>query len=234
MVTFITWLWKGWRPIYFAAHVNRLQKMLAERMTGAWELVCITDDERGIDCETFPLWTTPRAKIPARTEVGRDVVPDCFTRLRMFEPGVGRYFGKRVVSIDLDCVILRDLAPLFDNDHDFIASRGYRSHICGSMWQLRTGTNGHVWRSYDPLESPRLIAATTYKGRKLSGSDQAWMSLCMPTAPVWGETDGVYQFIEMRPQRIVPKDARIVFFAGKTKPWQRDCQMICPALYTPC
>lgn len=233
MTTFVCWLWKGWRPIYDARHVNRLHAMLAKYMTGPWRLVCITDDSRGIDCEVFPLWTVPRAKIPGRTAVGKEIIPDCFTRLRMFDPAVGKYFGERFVSIDLDCVILADLTPLFENDYDFIAAKGYRSHLCGSMWQLRVGSNEGVWHSYDPIESPKIIAASTYKNWKLSGSDQAWMSLCLPEAPLWTEAEGVYQFMEMRPQRIVPKNARVVFFAGSIKPWDKDCAMICPKLYTP-
>lgn len=232
MVNFVCWLWAGWRPVYSAAHVNRLHAMLAKHMTGPWSLTCITDDERGIDCETFPLWTVPRAKIPGRTDVGAKVVPDCFTRLRIFDPALGKYFGDRFVSIDLDCVILKDLAPLFD-DLDFIAAKGYRSHLCGSMWQLRVGQHIPVWDSYDPVESPKQIAAATHGKHKLSGSDQAWMSLQMPNAPLWTEADGVYQFMEMRPQRIVPENARIVFFAGSIKPWDADCKMICPKLHTP-
>lgn len=238
MVTFVCWLWQGWRPIYTAAHVNRLHAMLAKHMTGKWRLICVTDDDRGIDCETFPLWITPRAKIPGRTDVGHKVVPDCFTRLRMFDPKIGDYFASRIVSIDLDCVILQDLAPLFENDYDFVASKGYRSHLCGSMWQLRVGTNAHVWDSYDPIASPKQISQTRYvdaRGRDwpLSGSDQAWMSLQMPDAVLWGEDLGVYQFMELTPQRIVPENARIVFFAGKNKPWDVDMRMICPKLYTP-
>lgn len=238
MVTFVCWLWKGFRPVYTAAHVNRLHAMLAKHMTGPWKLVCITDDERGIDCEVFPLWTLPRAKIPHRTDVGKKIVPDCFTRLRMFEPNVGRLFGERIVSVDLDCTILADLAPLFDNDSDFKASRGYRSHICGSMWQLRAGTHAHVWQHYDPIKSPKIIAAATHTDDKnriwpLSGSDQAWMSLRMPHAPLWTEADGVYQFMEMKPQRNVPANARVVFFAGRIKPWDLECRWMCPTLYTP-
>lgn len=238
MVSFVCWLWKGWRPIYTAAHVNRLHAMLAKHMSGDWKLTCITDDARGIDCETFPLWILPRAKIPHRTDVGAKVVPDCYSRLRMFESATGKYFGERFVSIDLDCVILQDLAPLFDNDYDFVASKGYRSRVCGSMWQLRAGAHAHVWDSYDPVKSPKIIAATTHTDAQdriwpLSGSDQAWMSLRMPHAPLWTEADGVYQFMELKPQRIVPENARVVFFAGKNKPWDPDMRGFCPALYAP-
>lgn len=239
MVTFVTWLWQGWRPVYNAGHVNRLHRMLQQHMTGDWRLVCITDDDRGIECETFPLWTMPRAKIPGRTDVGKTVVPDCFTRLRLFDPKIGRLFGDVLVSIDLDCTILADLAPLFiEHSYDFVASQGYRSHLCGSMWQLRPGAHREVWDTYDPVESPKRISQTTHIDRfgrewPLSGSDQAWMSLCMPEAPLWTEAMGVHQFIELKPQDKVPVDARVIFFAGKTKPWSRDCQMICPGAYLP-
>ena len=232
MLTFVCWLWKGWRPVYGPEHVNSLNRQLKKHMSVPHRLVCITDDDTGIECETFPLWTMPRAKIPGRLDLAsQGVIPDCFIRLKMFDPKIGKLFGPRIVSIDMDCVILDDLAPLFDNDYDFAAAKGYRSYLCGSLWQLRTGTNEDVWRGYDPVESPKIIAGTTHGGRPISGSDQAWMSICMPDAPLWGEAEGVYQFMELRPQRRVPKNARVVFFAGAINPWDVTCRMINRDLY---
>lgn len=231
----VCWLWKGWRDIYSAKHVNRLAAQLDQRMRSEYRLICITDDPKGIECETFPLWTMPPARIPrAHTRTfGDPPIPDCYTRLRMFDPRIGRWFGERVLSMDLDCVILDDLTPLFREECDFKAAKGYKSHLCGSMWWLKIGTHADVWDDYHPVETPKLIDGIEVRpGVSLSGSDQAWMSLKIPAAPLWTEDDGVYQFMELKPQRIIPANARIVYFAGSIKPWDRECQMISPALYS--
>lgn len=232
--TFVSWLWHGWRPVYDYRHVNRLKRMLEAKMSIPFRMVCLTDDSRGIECETRPLWAVPRVNLPDRK-------PNCFVRLPLFAPRVAEEFGDLIVSIDLDCAILQDLAPLL-TEEKFKAARGYRSHLCGSMWQLRAGhPHADVLWDFDPVESVRLIASKTHvhpirgSTHKLSGSDQAWMSIKIPNAPLWTEDDGVYQYLEMKPQqkRNPPKNARVVFFAGSAKPWDRMVQMERSPLYDP-
>lgn len=229
--TILLWKWRGWNAVYTAEHVNRMVRMLERVMTVPYRPVCITDDPTGVYCETFPLWEPPPVRIPAAwpvTPAGR-VVPNCFTRLRVFDPGVGAWLGERLLSVDLDAVILDDLAPLLTDD-TFRAARGMHSALCGTLWQLRTGAHPEVWCDFDPVQSPKQIAETEYNGRTISGSDQAWLSIKLPYAPTWGEGDGVYWFKSLKP-KLIPKNARYVYFAGNIKPWDRTCQMINPRLY---
>lgn len=229
-ITIVTWLWKGWRAVYTAEHVNRLHRMLKRHMTGEWTLVCVTDMPEGIECETFPLWEIAEP-------VGLDrKAPNCFRRLKMFDPEMAYFFGPRVLSIDLDCNIYRDLRPLLTWDGFKIAT-GRHSRHNGSLWQLAIGTHPEIWTDYDPIETPKLIASTMYGNRVISGSDQAWLSIKLPAAPRWTEADGVWQrmhlgiigrSVDIRP----PKGTRVLFFAGSIKPWDEKCEIEWPHMYS--
>jgi hypothetical protein len=223
-LTALTFLWRGWRPVYRASHVNAWARQVRAFLPSADRIVCITDMPRGItECETFPLWTLRGL----RTMGARR--PNCFARLPLFDPQVGARFGERIVQIDLDSTVRAPLKPLI-TDHDFRAVRGECAPLNGSMWMLRTGTHAHVWRDFDPKTSPMAIWRHEHNGRRIIGSDQAWMSMKIPDAATWGPEDGVLQFM-----RITSDDdaaeSRIVFFAGGDKPWSDECRRRTPALH---
>lgn len=226
-VTFITWLWQGWRAIYDHRHVNRLHAQMKRHMSGDWRLVCVTDNPLFIDCETYPLWPMPHAHISPSSKGPR---PNCYVRLRLFDPDFAPELGNLMVSIDLDTTVYRDLAPLISPE-PFKITRNevpQNSKYCGTLWQLRRGAHPEVWHQYDPVETPKL----TYETLGLHGSDQTWFSHMIPNAPTWGPADGVYWNKRTRADK-VPPNARMVYFAGSIKPWDQDCQLKTPALYTP-
>lgn len=222
-LNFVTWLWKGWRNIYTAAHVERLQRMLAETTTGPWTLTCITDQPAGMPCPTIPLWEIAE---PVGLEAK---APNCFRRLKCFDPAMKSVLGSSIISIDLDCNIYRDLRPLLDTAERFKCANGHHSYLNGSLWKLDIGYRSDVWFDYDPVKTPEIIRNTRYGKRTISGSDQAWMSIKMPGAPRWTESNGVYQRMHLQ-KRNLPPNARILFFAGKIKPWDSDCE---PQHYRP-
>jgi hypothetical protein len=224
-VTIVTWLWKGWRPIYTAEHVNRLHRMLKRYMTGEWHLVCITDMPEGIECETFPLW-----EIPEPVGLKKGTSPNCFRRLKMFDEEMAYWFGPKVLSIDLDCNIYRDLRPLLTHD-GFKCASGRHSYFNGSLWQVTPGAYPEVWRDYDPVETPRIIANTMHGNRVISGSDQAWLSIKLKHCPRWTEVDGVFQRMHM-PLGRLEKSTRVLFFAGVVKPWEDRCKEQWPNFYS--
>ncbi len=219
--TILLWKWRGWRNEYTSEHVNRMLRMLAKHMSIPYDVVCVTDDGRDIDCESVPLPGLPLEGIAG---------PNCYHRLGVFDSRWSDQFGSKVLSLDLDSVILGDLAPLLTDD-GFKAARGYHSHVCGTLFQLRPGYREDVYHDFDPIESPKVIADTRYGYGPLSGSDQAWMSLKMPSAPTWDEADGVYWFKAMKPQRTIPANARVIYFAGNIKPWSKDLKLINHPLY---
>ena len=217
MITIVTFLWRnGWRPVYGPKHVNVLDKMLKKHMKTPYRFVCITDDSTDINCETFPIWDIPI--------VNQAKPQNCYVRLKLFEPEtqakLGVFSGDHILSIDLDCVIMNDLSPLM-LDKDFIGVRGVAAPINGSMWLLKAGTNRHVWDKWNPETSPDMIANAKHNGKRITGSDQAWMSMNIPNPETWGPEHGVYQYQRLPVNYL--KNVKVIFFAGNTKPWSPDC-----------
>lgn len=258
-VEVVCWLWNGWRPgEYNYRHVNRLYRMLQKHMTGSWGLTCICEDPTGIECRTFPLWipppilaqetiysalepvvrkkfksTSPTIQYDEAPGIVRQVkvIPNCFTRLRIFDPRVGSWIGKLLLSIDIDVNVVADLRPLLTAD-GFKGARGRHSPILGGLWQLRVGAHPEIWTDFDPLKSPALIAGTQYEGHRLSGSDQGWLSIKLPGCPAWTTEDGIYDHLHIMKKR-PPENARVIQTWGSTKPWLPDTRLCYPFLYDP-
>ncbi len=228
MLRVVCWKWKpaaGYRSTFGPETVNTLKRMVARHYAGAHELVCITDDAEGIDADVrvIPLWED-FAKVPSPHGPGN---PSCYRRLKAFSKEAAQLIGERFVSIDLDCVIVGDLAPVWDRVEDFViwGDTSPRTPYNGSMFLLRAGTRAKVWEGFDPLRSPAIAKAKGYWG-----SDQAWIGAALgPDEPRWGRADGVYSFRndlqnQYAPARPLPDDARVVFFHGKHDPWDHDVQ----------
>lgn len=198
--------------------------MLKEHMSEPYRLVCITDHPEGItECETYPLWDFPRV---TQGTIRRSW--DAYRRLRLFDPEVGRLFGERIVSTDLDVLFTADPSPLFTDDFKGVA--GDVSHINASLYTLKVGTNRHVWDTFDPETAAILIQGAKHNGRHLIGSDQAWMSIQMPDAPLWDGRDGVWTSHRLLQMGKLPFFIRFVAFPGNLKPWDEAMKRKFPAL----
>ena len=222
MLTFVCFKWqkptKGFVlpaaiSAYTAEHVNTLQRMLQRHYHKPHRLICVTDDPRNIECETIPLWDKCK------------YLGGCFNRLYTFSPEMKHLFGSRFVCIDLDCVIVNDVTPLFDYDDEFIINsynpvklEGYPDqHYNGALYMMKAGARRKVWDAFDPVESVRLVQNSP---ELCIGSDQAWIRLCLGKGePRWGNHDGVWEFRQVTDT--LPENARIVFFAGARDPSQR-------------
>lgn len=232
MLTFCLWLWHGWRPVYTADHVNAMARMLREHVSTPHRIVCITDMPDGItECETYPLW-------PDVVNMEGQRRPNCWRRLRLFDPTIGPLIaggpGARIVSIDIDCVILGDITDLFERDADLVIAEGHFARFNGSMWMLRAGTNEHVWTSFDSEKSPaqaRMARNPNRPGARMIGSDQAWLSIQTPNAATWGRADGVMSYARHSVAYRKAREARLWFFAGGIKPWSKQTAMVLPTAY---
>ena len=216
MITVVCWKWQqsNYRSKFTAEHVNVLQQMVEKHLNLPHRFVCITDDPKGIDCETMPLWNEPQVNLPE----GR---PNCYRRLRAFAPDAAEWLGERILSIDLDTVIVDDITPLVDRDDDFViwGDTARNTHYNGGFWLLRAGTRSRVWTEFTP-DAPRLT-------RTMVGSDQAWISHTLgPGESMWGEADGVYSYRNHLKEGALPlpPNARIVFMHGKFDPWDQLAQ----------
>jgi hypothetical protein len=197
-------------------HVNTLAAMLAANITVPYRFVCITDDPRGIDAECMEIWPDPGYDGKGRAR--------CWRRLKLFEPETAAKLGRRIVQIDLDCVITGSLDALLATPGDLVLMEGTRSRVTGrqvcrfngSLWMFDAGTRPELWSRLNQHEAWK-VAAQTIDGRPVTGSDQAWFMAHAPDAATVGIADGVAQF-----HTHGEADQRLVFFAGGRKPWERQ------------
>jgi hypothetical protein len=231
VLTVVCWKWRepGYRHVYEAAHVNVLRSMLARHCSLPHRLVCVTDDPADIHCETFPLWDDC-AKLKNATAA---FLPSCYRRLKLFDPAtqaaMGVEPGQRIVSIDLDVVILGSVDHLFSTQAPFAAWRvigSYHSTVMnGSLWMVEAGKLAWMWSEFDPDISPAKARAAGYKG-----SDQAWMSYRLDgDFHGWGAADGVRSYpMDLARRRTKPRGVSVAVFHGLIKPWTRSAYPRCP------
>lgn len=225
VLSIVCWKWSrpGYRSTFTGEHVNRLAAMVRRHYARPHRFICVTDDASGIDAgiEVLPPWDD-FADVPSPHGGS---APSCYRRLRAFHPDAAQWFGERFVSIDLDTVIVQDVAPLWDRPEDFVAWRdpfyGHRGQYCGSMMLLRAGARPGVWSDFDPKRSPAAARAAGFRG-----SDQAWVSYRLPGEATWSEADGVLSYRRDIKPRSLPAHARIVMFHGAVDPWHPEAQRL--------
>jgi hypothetical protein len=230
MITFVVWKWFSptYRTVFLPEYVNIFAAMLARHYGAPYRLICITDDPQGVDCETFPIWAD-HANLHNPSGA---VLPSCYRRLKIFDAETTRALGitegERVVSIDLDCVLVSDLVPMFERAGDLVAWKGigtFRPVVYnGSLFMFRAGRLQWLWDEFDPIESPKQTREARY-----FGSDQAWLSFRLNgKAPGWDVEHGVYSYARDVHLQELPANARVVFFNGKRKPWEAKTQASAP------
>lgn len=215
MIHVVTWLWRqaNYRHQFTPAHVNTLYNMVARNLTLPFQFVCFTDQMSGL--YQTNIWILPLPKTPeVKWGSGR---PNCFRRLWLFSKEAQSVLDNRIVNMDLDCVVVGSLDPLFSRQEEFIGWRDtcFPGQYNGSLWMLTAGSHPRVWDEWKGNASlPRL--------RGKAGSDQAWISMMLGKhGPVWTAKDGVYSY-KREVVRLggLPSNARLVIFHGSPSPWQ--------------
>lgn len=212
MLTVVSWLWSQpeGRAKYTPEHVWIWADMVSRNLAMPHKLLCVTS-------ETDLPPTVERIDPPGEFE---DIQPkwgprkpNCFRRLVMFKRDAAKTFGKRFVSIDLDCVIGGPLDPLFDRPEDLVLVKGTSSDrpYNGSMMLIKAGCRPRVYEDFNQ-------AGADASGEAFHGSDQAWLAHKLGWGEkTWNERDGVFCYGPLWAQ--VPRRSRILFFPGRTKPW---------------
>lgn len=220
----VTFKWQGHIP-YFAEDVNVWASMVSRNLRMDHELVCVTDDSRGIDggIRIIPLWRD-------QFEHGRD-----WHRVKLFAEEMADTIGPRFVCMDLDTVICRPLDPLFDHDAPFMAWRDpNRDQYCTALFMMDAGAYPHVWEDFNAEFAMRLRLSGIF-----GGYDQAWISYALPGMPRWTPDDGVLSFrkdilagheIENAPEsaKTLPRGARVINFHGKYNPRDEAVKAVLP------
>ena len=220
-LTVVCWKWKqkNYRSKFTARHVNVLQNQIARNLTIPHRFVCITDDARGVKCETIKLWDEPKVNLSEER-------PNCYRRLKAFASDAEEWLGKRIVSIDLDTVITGDITPIVDQPYDFMiwGDTARNTKFNGGFWVLTAGTRTQVWDTFTP-DANRITG-----DQGIIGSDQAWISYVLGDEYVFSVDDGVYSYRNHLENgaKDLPENARIVFFHGKYDPWDEQVQKKSP------
>lgn len=236
MIHFVTWKWRQKinPDSYTANYVNAMVHMLAAKMADPYRVICVTDRPEGVICKTYPIWDD----WSALSNISGQHLPSCYRRLKIFDratqQSLGIKEGDPIVSIDIDAVLVREITPLFRRKERFVGWHvpGSRHPIVynGSMFMFTAGDLDFMWHEFNGIksQSPMKTLVAGYMG-----SDQGWISYRLikeSYAAGWtAEKDGVLSFtrnvqrnrMQMH-NKIDPMKGRIVFFAGRRKPWHLD------------
>jgi len=228
MLHIVLWKWTDWknpvRATYSAVHVNAMVKALQANVKVPHRIVCVTDDPTGLACETHPLWSDG-ADLANATKRN---LPSCYRRLKLYDPSTQFQMkirdGHRIMGIDLDAIIMRDITPMIESTEKFrfmgwaCAGAHHPKVFNGSLQMFTAGDLDFIWSKFDPATSP----AQTFK-KKWLGSDQSWLSMNLvglagcdgftyPTVASYS--------VDYRKLREISKRTCIMFFNGRRKPWQ--------------
>lgn len=232
MISVVVWLWRGTDPrrVFLAEHVNTLARAFRRTLSLPHRFVCVTDDVRGFSVDVDVVLTPPAAAVLGKLQNPEGSrFPSCYRRLWNFAPEAGAILGERILAIDVDLVVVQDLAPLLLRTEPFVGWRplmqwGNPSRIGGGMYLLTAGAHPEV---YADFQGPPSIAAARRAGFR--GSDQAWLSYKLGrTAYVWSQhCSGLYSIRDLQNGRKpLPADARLVQFNGPQKPWSSSLEWV--------
>lgn len=207
--------WK-WGSTFSAIYCNRLRAALDRHLHLDHELVIVTDDPTGLDGD---IRTLP---ITAFTDT-----PRCRRRMRQYSREFAAEIGRRILSIDLDVVIVDDLTPIVDRPEPIVGWRVRHAQVySGSFLLMDAGVLDQLYRRFaaDPEGYPRKVQ------RRGVPSDQAMLNhfLRHRTIPYWTEADGFVTYFGAGYERLehlgvgprrptLPPGARIVVLGSADK-----------------
>lgn len=204
---FVCFLWRGRgfdRPVakYGVEHVAVLSSMLARY--GGHHLICIND---GV--------ALPHGVVGVRMPEAVAALPDYLPKLWAWSPAFHHRMPCLFACIDLDVVILDDLAPALATEApiriwDSAKGEPYNS----SLFTLEPGHGQTVWTTLDPSR----VAEAKRKAARWTG-DQSWIAHVLgPNLPTFGEDTGVVRYRRSQHQAAPPIGTRAAFLCGPYEP----------------
>lgn len=209
-----TWLWGN---KYNTKDVIKLYNGVKRHLKQPYRFMVMTEEKRE--------WHDAPEDIERHPIEDMDLISieGCFARLRMFDYDWQRRkrIDDRLVCMDLDSIVLKELDPLFDRPETFVILGGANSvNPCpfnGSLMMLRPGYHEDVWKSFS-IKTARELSYYKFP------DDQGWLAHKMPGAATWqaGRKSGVLAF--QKPgwphwQVDPPPQARLVVFPGARQPY---------------
>lgn len=184
--------------IYRPEHVQRLAKQAAQ-FAPREAFVCLSDVEvPGV--VTVPLqhgW------------------PGWWSKLELFRPGLWPK-GARVFYADLDTTFVANLGGLLERPESFLALADFtRSGLGSGLMQWTAGDQDHLYELFAARTKWAMDACGIYGDQRfiqdVSGSTVTYWQDVLP---------GQVVSYKVHCKRGVPKEAAVVCFHGKPKPWQ--------------
>ena len=213
----VSWWWR--KPdgshLFGPEYLLRMRNMLARHLHREHEFVVVTDSAAlvpaGIRTERITQWQdTPR----------------CRRRVKQYDRAFAATLGTRILSIDLDVVIVDDITPLVDRREPIVCWRvGYAGVYSGSFVLYDFGALHGLYEAFaaDPDGYPLATG-------ERNASDQAMLNhfLAGREVPHWTERDGFvsyfgngYEALEhhgVGPNRTeLPEGARVVVLGSADK-----------------
>lgn len=212
MLSVVTFKWQpaeGVSP-FSALHVNVLRAALADKLKADHRMFCVTDDPAGIDGD---ITVVPLPERFAGT-------PRCRRRMHQYDREFAAQFGPRILSLDLDVVLVGDITPIVTRSEPVVLWKiDYAQAFSGSFVLMNAGALHGLWQRFSndpegyPVEAwPRGI-----------GSDQAMLNHYLKGRPpaLWTAKDGFVTFFGAGYERLehwgvgptrraLPAGARIV------------------------
>ena len=205
-----------WGTKYGPEYVNRLYAMVARHLRGPFDLVCLTDDHRGVREEVRCLPIPSLALPPGIPERG-------WTKLTTFEANLHGLEGT-ALFLDLDVVIVGDITPFFEAPGEFLIihdwKRPWRITGNSSVYRFQIGAHADVlaeFRATQEQVRSRLrneqafLSEVMHRQGRLAYWPAHWCSSfkyhCIPAWPTsyWREPR-------------FPAGTRIVIFHGEVNP----------------
>lgn len=225
--------WK-WGTKYTGLHVNRLAASVGRNLKVPYKFFCLTDNASGLDAgiQALPLWPDwPSKELPYAK-------PDYRQRVRIYSPAIEEVLGRRIMQIDLDTVVTRNITKLASREEPFVvwysspspSSWAYEFHYNPSLVLLDAGEPRGLWKAFeaDPgaLCNGHVEACVASRRLDLSGSkkvgDQGvlchWLGTTSTRVATFGRKDGIYQIRHLMNRNELPPDARMVMFDSSGDP----------------
>lgn len=205
-------------------HVVTLRNMVQRHLSLDHEFVCVTDRRHigdGIRC--IPL--DDRCHVPG----------SCGRKLTIWAPDAAERIGQRILSLDLDIVIVDGITPLADRPEDVVMLKnpnytpnGGRAFFQGSFQLIKAGSRPWVWELFHHPVRQSLIG---HDKARFGGFEQAWLSEVLPWDEAYlTQADGIWgagrigDWTDDVVHDKLPGGSRIIVFPGNREPSQSFVQ----------
>lgn len=247
MLATVIWKWHSHRPDwieYSSDAVNHLANQVHRFVGVEHKVFCITDDAAGLDnsIEPIPL-KEMHCPLPVFNKYSHRL-HSAYRRLKIFDPVVAKFFGNRILQLDIDMVIAGDISHITTRAEPFLIWKCY-SHGKNCMalnpsfilFDVGAKTAVNIWKKY--CISPHSVAKKAYDAG-WTGTEQAVIGfLTRDNEPqTLDERDGIYSFRdnpkECAGDELAP-EVKVVSFHGGSRDFiynpadpelQRQCKWL--------